>query len=109
LEYINNFFPTEVKIKSTDKIIVGQLSFFEQLGQLMARTPPKVVENYIKWRQTSASVEFLPKQFRHLDNQLIKQLSENKYLVNDWKTCVTKTLCTSESISTTQQDLTFQK
>jgi neprilysin len=75
LEYFNRILPAESQLTATDTVVVGALSFFERLGDLINRTPKRVVANYIAWRQASASVGYLPEVFRQRQFQYTKATS----------------------------------
>lgn len=64
LSYFNALLPEESQLVESDQVIVGALSFFEQLGTLLAATPNRVKANYALWRQAVSSVSYMPKDFK---------------------------------------------
>jgi neprilysin len=66
LDYFNNILPQEKQIDSDKTIGCGPLSFFDNLGGLLAKTPKRVLANYVMWRHALESVDFLPNSFRNL-------------------------------------------
>jgi neprilysin len=92
LSYINSLIPVEVALQSTDTIIVAQLSFFERLGPLLQQTDQKTLANYIKWRQASASVDYLPSRFRDLQQEYVRLTTGKETPDPRWMVCVDTTL-----------------
>jgi neprilysin len=66
LEYFNNILPQEKQIDSNQTIGFGPKPFFDNLGGLLAKTPKRVLANYVIWRHALESVDFLPNSFRNL-------------------------------------------
>lgn len=64
LTFFNDILPPESQLNDDSEIIVGAVSFFEQLGNLVDNTDKRVMANYAAWRQAFASVDYLSSEFR---------------------------------------------
>lgn len=92
LSFFNDILPPESHVNEDTVIIVGAVSFFEQLGALLASTDKRTLANYAAWRQAAASVNYLPSNFRlrQLDYERITTGRAEAY--PRWLECVEVTL-----------------
>jgi neprilysin len=88
LSYFNGILPAESQLTTTDTVVVGALSFFEKLGDLVAKTPKRVVANYLVWRQVSGSVGYLPEIFKQRQFQYNKATSGLENPDPRWLECI---------------------
>lgn len=92
LSYFNSILPAESQLQLTDTVVVGAKSFFLQLGELLARTPKRVLANYVMWRQAVGSVSYLPNVFRQRQQEY-NRLTTGRTVENPrWLECVDRTL-----------------
>lgn len=94
-DWLNNFnsiLPTESQLSATDIVVVGDLNFFEKLGDLLKNTPKRVIANYIVWRHAMESVDYLSEPFRKLKFQFSKAVSGKESPEPRWIECVEEVL-----------------
>ena len=92
LTYFNSLLPVESQLVATDTIIVGALSFFEQLGDLLASTSPRILANYVMWRQALSSVSYMPNKFRQLQQDYTRKTTGRTVETPRWLECVNRVL-----------------
>lgn len=92
LAYFNSILPTESQLTLTDTVVVGALSFFEKLGDLLDKTSPVVLANYVAWRQTVGSVSFLGSRIKQRQFQYDSETSGRAVENPRWLDCVDTTL-----------------
>lgn len=92
LSYFNSILPAESQLQLTDTVVVGALSFFEKLGDLLEKTPKKTLANYVAWRQVHSSVGYLSSRFRQRAQEY-DSLTSGRAVENPrWLDCVDVTL-----------------
>lgn len=92
LNYFNSILPVESQLKSNDRIVVGAKSFFSELGNLLERTPKRVLANYVMWRQAVSSVSYLPSAFKQLQQEYNKATTGITVETPRWLECVDRSL-----------------
>lgn len=92
LNYFNSLLPAESQLTSSDIIIVGATSFFEQLGELLARTSNRVLANYVMSRHALSSISYLSKEFRDLQQDYTRQTTGRTVENPRWLDCVNRAL-----------------
>jgi len=92
LAYFNSILPSQSQLTESDTIIVGAVSFFEQLGNLLATTNKNVMANYVAWRQAFSSVNYLPREFRERQLEYDRLTSGRADANPRWLECVETTL-----------------
>lgn len=92
LEYFNNILPDASQVGLQDEIIVGALTFFDQLGPLLANTDKRVLANYVAWRHASSSVSYLPSDFRAIQFEYERITTGRAVAQTRWLECVETTL-----------------
>lgn len=92
LTYFNSILPAESQLVESDEIIVGAISFFEKLGDLLAATSSRDLANYVAWRTAYGSVSYLSASFRQRQ-QVYNQVTSGKTQEDPrWLQCVDRTL-----------------
>lgn len=86
LSYFNGILPAESQLSLDDTIFVGATRFFEPLGDLLARTPNRVLANYVVSRQAYSSVDYIPKKERQ--RKYHKILYRTSVATPRWLECV---------------------
>lgn len=89
LIYFNNILPAVSQVQVDDDVVVRDLNFFLQLGDLLDSTSKKTLANYVLWRMAEASVEFLPMVFKQRWQQFNEQTSGATSEAPRWMECVT--------------------
>lgn len=92
LDYFNSLLPAEVQLQSTDRIIVGDLEFFNQLGALLTATSPRTLANYIKWRQVASSVGYLSSKYTDRRQEYTRATTGQTVQDPRWLECVNMAL-----------------
>lgn len=92
LAYFNSILPEGVQLALEDEVIVGALTFFEQLGDLLAETEPRVLANYVAWRQAVASVPQMSSRFRERRQVYVTATTGAEVATARWLECVEITL-----------------
>lgn len=92
LSFFNNILPTESQVNEDTVVIVGAVSFFQQLGALLDTTPKRILANYAAWRQVLSSVNYLPSNFRLRQLAYERITSGRAEALPRWLECVEITL-----------------
>lgn len=92
LTYFNSLLPEESQLVATDEVIVGALSFFEKLGDLLGATENRVKANYALWRAAASSVSYMPRAFKALQEAYSKATTGRADVDPLWLQCVDTTL-----------------
>ncbi|XP_055853046.1 neprilysin-2 isoform X2 [Episyrphus balteatus] len=87
-EYINVLLPAQLSIDDDEPINVSVPSFFEALGPLLAKTPKRIIANYMMWRIHAFSISFLSEEFRKRQLEYATALSGRQEQEARWKECV---------------------
>lgn len=69
-------------------IIVLDVKFFDQLGDLLRATPKRTIANYLIWRVAETSTDFLTKQLRNRQLEYFSVLNGQKTDKPRWKECI---------------------
>lgn len=85
---MNALLPTGLKVEDDEVINLTVPSFFAELGKLLAKTPSRVIANYMFWRIHAFSVGFLTEDFRKRQLQYATALSGRQEQEARWKECV---------------------
>lgn len=88
MDYVNALLPTGLHVEDDEIINLTVPSFFEELGKLLARTPSRVIANYMMWRIHAFSVGFLTEEFRKRQLVYATALSGRQEQEARWKECV---------------------
>lgn len=86
LDYLNNILQPYETLTLSDEVILDEPNFFAPFFKLLARTPKRVLANYICWRVAMESGPYLNKKIRDLTREF-------KALVNGqgsewWQECI---------------------
>ncbi|KAH8294815.1 hypothetical protein KR018_003377, partial [Drosophila ironensis] len=87
-DYMNALLPEGLSVASDEMINLSVPSFFEDLGKLLAKTPKRVIANYMFWRIHGFSIGFLSEEFRKRQLQYATALSGRQEQEARWKECV---------------------
>lgn len=86
-DYLNAFLP-ETPADDSEPIVSYAMSYFQELGHLLARTDRRIVQNYILWRFVMDLIPHLPDEYQEKRAEfrrvLLGVLSER----NRWNQCV---------------------
>lgn len=63
MDYLNHLLPS-MKIDENEIILVKTPAFFEKLGKLLEETPKRTIANYLMWKATESSIDFLTDKLR---------------------------------------------
>ncbi|XP_036347356.1 neprilysin-2-like [Rhagoletis pomonella] len=88
VDYTNALLPDKIQVNEDEPVNLSVPSFFDELGPLLARTPDRVIANYMMWRIHAFSVVFLSEQFRKRQLQYATALSGRQEQEARWKECV---------------------
>ncbi|KAH8248359.1 hypothetical protein KR032_002006, partial [Drosophila birchii] len=88
VDYMNALLPEGLDVAEDEMINLSVPSFFEDLGKLLAKTPKRVIANYMFWRIHGFSVGFLSEEFRKRQLQYATALSGRQEQEARWKECV---------------------
>ncbi|XP_037942107.1 neprilysin-2-like isoform X3 [Teleopsis dalmanni] len=88
LDYINALLPDGLTVEEDESINLTVPSFFDDLADLLAKTPKRVIANYMFWRIHAFSIAFLSEEFRKRQLQYATALSGRQEQEARWKECV---------------------
>lgn len=92
LTFFNSILPPQSQLTEDSIVIVGALSFFEQLGNLLDTTDKQVMANYAAWRHAFSSITYLPSNFRARQLEYDRLTSGRADANPRWLECVEITL-----------------
>ncbi|KAG4067966.1 hypothetical protein HA402_010652 [Bradysia odoriphaga] len=90
--FFNNILPPQSHVDEDTVVIVGAVSFFQQLGALIDSTPKRILANYAAWRQAVSSVNYLPSNFRSRQLEYERITTGRAEAYPRWLECVEITL-----------------
>ncbi|KAG5671202.1 hypothetical protein PVAND_001411 [Polypedilum vanderplanki] len=88
LEYFNNLMPESTKVTEDEVILISVPSFFNQLGELLEKTPKRTIANYLNWRMTEYSAKYLTAALRKRQLQYNAAISGQEEQEPRWKECI---------------------
>ncbi|CAH1722964.1 unnamed protein product [Chironomus riparius] len=88
LDYFNAILPPVSQVTEDEVIIISVISFFDELGPLLAKTPKRTLANYVMWRITGFSSYFLTEQLRKRQLQYSTAISGKQEQEPRWKECI---------------------
>ncbi|XP_031626236.1 neprilysin-2-like isoform X2 [Contarinia nasturtii] len=91
VEYINNLFPSHIKVNDNETVILNSLSFFKNFGTLLETTPNRTIANYLFWRLTEYSAYYLNSEIRKRQLLYNTVTIGKKELSARWKECISLT------------------
>ncbi|XP_055314020.1 neprilysin-2-like [Sitodiplosis mosellana] len=90
VDYINALITPPDSVDGNEVVFMLAPSFFEKLGKLLQSTPKRVVANYLVWRTTSISLNYLTRELIQLMNwSQIQKL--NVGITSRWAECFKQT------------------
>lgn len=89
LQYFNDLLPAVSQLTEDETIIVYDVRFFDQLGDLLKVTQKRTIANYIMWRVASASTDYLTKELRDRQLEYYTVLNGQQTEKPRWKECLT--------------------
>lgn len=92
LNFFNNILPPQSQLNDDSIVIVGAISFFEQLGNLLANTENRIMANYAAWRQAFSSISYLSSNFRQRQQEYDRLTTGRAEANPRWLECVDTTL-----------------
>ncbi|XP_069163087.1 neprilysin-2 isoform X2 [Procambarus clarkii] len=88
LEYINTVLDPFFTVTEEEPVIVNVPTFVKKLGQLLTKTPKRVIANYMIWRVTAASVGYLSEDARDIQLEYSRKLVGKGTREPRWKECM---------------------
>lgn len=88
LEYINNVLAPFFRVTTEEPVIVNVPNYVKNLGQLLTRTPKRVIANYMMWRATAASIAYLSEDARDIQLEYSRKLVGKEKREPRWKECM---------------------
>lgn len=88
LNYLNNVLRSDTPLQNDYVIVVGAVSFFNELETLIGRTSKRALANYAIWRVVIASIPYMPSRFRSRDQEYKKLILGRETTDPRWLECV---------------------
>ncbi|KAH8310551.1 hypothetical protein KR044_001900, partial [Drosophila immigrans] len=88
VDYLNALLPEGLSVQDDAIINLPVPPFVEELGKLLARTPNRVIANYLMWRIHEFSVGFLSEEFHNRRQEYEKALRGRQEEEPRWKQCI---------------------
>lgn len=86
--YLNKLLPSKIKIDDNEKIIVLVPDFIENMEKLIAKTPKKIIANYIMWKVFQDSEIYLTKELNNITKKITLKITGDKTIIPRWTTCM---------------------
>ena len=78
----------KIIINSGEKIIISNPSYFDSFSDLISKTEPRVVANYMAWRVVQSRMEYLNKAAQDIKHTYNKAIFGVENVPARWKECV---------------------
>lgn len=91
LTYINELFAPHKTLEPYDAILVSGVNYFKLLGDVIQKTPKRVIANYMGWRMLWQSVNSLSQKFVDIHDKLDRALTGSRAKHPRWHVCVKQT------------------
>lgn len=91
LEYVRNLLPTSVPIDENDMIVIMVPTYFEKLGDVLAKTSKRTISNYLTQRVVMYGGKYLTHEIRKRRLQYVTSLYGVQSEEPRWKECVYNT------------------
>ncbi|KAH8304740.1 hypothetical protein KR044_004215, partial [Drosophila immigrans] len=88
MDYLNALLPAGLSVHEDEAINLSVPTYLEQLGKLLAKTPNRVIANYLMWRIHKFSILFISDEFRSRQQQFLKVLTGRQKQEPRWKGCI---------------------
>ncbi|MPC12879.1 Membrane metallo-endopeptidase-like 1 [Portunus trituberculatus] len=88
LAYINNVLAPFFRVTAEEPVVVNVPDYVKNLGQLLNRTPKRVIANYMLWRATAASIAYLSEDARDIQLEYSRKLVGKETREPRWKECM---------------------
>lgn len=88
LDHINSIMPHDVPVGEYEIVNLYDIKYFDQLGDLLARTPSRVIANYLLSRVATGSVSLLTSKLRKRQQEYFKAVYGLSEEDARWKECV---------------------
>lgn len=88
VKYINALLPTELSVHKDEVIMVGLPSFFSGLDNLLNNTDNRIIANYMIWRVTFYSINYLSNELRQRQQVFNQAVSGTTAQVLRWEECI---------------------
>ena len=77
-----------IKVSANELVIVQDIDYYKGVTQLIAKTPQRVVANYLGWNAVMSMGSFTTKKFKEVVFQFNKVVSGVEKQEEVWQTCV---------------------
>lgn len=88
LQFVLTRVPKETMVSGKEEILYLGSHYFKKFSELIAKTSNRTIANYLFWRITDYSVDFLSNSIRQVKLKFHQQLLGTKTLNEGWKTCI---------------------
>ena len=86
--YFTRLMAPHVKVEPTDIVVNAVPSYFEKLGDIIAKTPKRVLANYAFWRVASETAGKMSERIQKARRQFAGTMTGNTAKGIRWQTCV---------------------
>ena len=77
-----------VKVQPNDIVVNAVPSYFEKLGDIIAKTPKRVLANYALWGVASETAEYMSERIQKARRRFVGTMTGNTVKGSRWSTCV---------------------
>lgn len=88
LDHINSLMPLDITVGEYEIVNLFDIKYYDALGDLLARTPKKVLANYIMSRVATSSVSLLTNKLRKRQQEYFEAVYGQSEEEVRWKECV---------------------
>ena len=90
LFHFDVFFKSLITITDSEKVIIRDPKFYEQLSSVLQSTNIRTIANYMSWRMIKSSVKYLGKDARAIRQKFLQVLTGVNIEKVPWKRCTKK-------------------
>lgn len=86
--YINSILRPDASVNNDEEIIVGDVGFFDKLGNILDATPKRTLANYLAWRVIVDSVSQMNEKLRDIHREYLEVLQGSNAKTPKWQECI---------------------
>ena len=90
LFHFDVFFKSLITITASEKVIIRDPKFYEQLSSVLQSTSIRTIANYMSWRMIKASIKYLGRGARDIRQKFLQVLTGVSIEKVPWKRCTKK-------------------
>lgn len=88
LGYINSKMLAGLKFNESERVILQQPTYYDQLEDILNRTDIRTISNYVIWRELVDYIPYLNTQLRAMEFEFLKTVTGKSTKQSRWTDCI---------------------